>query len=207
MLLSEVIIVAAIQKIIQTRQQALSIRHTVVGAPQRAAAESFIADIFRSHYDAEVKSFAPNLMLLERAEQIVATAGWRCAGEDRLFLENYLDVPIETAVARLAGQPVRREAIVEVGNLAATRAGGSVDVILSLAAHLDRLGYEWVVFTATNELIGIFRRLGLPPLALAPADPSRLGEQAADWGSYYDSKPVVVAGRIRLALDMVKRHG
>ena len=97
--------------------------------------------------------------------------------------------------------------IVEVGNLAADRAGGSVDVILNLARHLDRLGYEWVAFTATRELIGIFRRLGLPPLALAPADPDRLGADAADWGSYYDSRPIVVAGRIALALEMVKRHG
>ena len=198
---------AATQKILQTRQPVSTVRHTIVGAPHRPIAEAFIADVFERHYGATIKNFAPNLMLLERGEHIAAAAGWRCAGEDQLFLENYLDLPIEAAVARLAGQPVRREAIVEVGNLAATRAGGSVDVILSLAAHLDRLGYEWVVFTATNELIGIFRRLGLPPLALAPADPSRLGEQAADWGSYYDSKPVVVAGRIRLALDMVKRHG
>jgi len=206
-LFSEVITVAAIQKIFQTRRPLPTVRHTIVGAPQRAAAEGFIADIFRRHYGAEVKSFAPNLMLLEDGERIVATAGWRCAGEDRLFLENYLDAPIETAVGRLAGQSVRREAIVEVGNLAADRAGGSVDVILTLAAHLDRLGYEWVVFTATRELIGIFRRLGLPPLALASADPACLGDQAADWGSYYDSQPIVVAGRIRLALEMVKRHG
>lgn len=196
----------AIQKILQARSQPSTIRHTVVGAPYRAQAESFIGDIFKRHYGARVQSFAPNLMLLEDVGRITAAAGWRCAGEDRLFLENYLDDPIETAVARLAGQPVRREAIVEVGNLAADRPGGSVDVILNLARHLDRLGYEWVVFTATRELIGIFRRLGLPPLALAPADASRLGEAAADWGSYYESQPVVVAGRIALALEMVKRH-
>lgn len=198
---------AAIQKILQTRRPLPTVRHTVVGAPQRAAAEGFIANIFRRHYGAEVSSFAPNLMLLEDAGRIAAAAGWRCAGEERLFLETYLDEPIEAAVARLAGQPVRREAIVEVGNLAADRAGGSVDVILNLARHLDRLGYEWVAFTATSELIGIFRRLGLPPLALASADPARLGADAADWGSYYDSRPVVVAGRIALALEMVKRHG
>jgi len=198
--------VAAIQKILENRRPLPTVRHTIVGAPQRAAAESFIADIFNRHYGATVSSFAPNLMLLEETGRTVAAAGWRCAGEERLFLETYLDEPIEAAVARLAGQPVKREAIVEVGNLAADRAGGSVDVILNLARHLDRLGYEWVAFTATSELIGIFRRLGLPPLALASADPTRLGADAADWGSYYASQPVVVAGRIRLALDMVKRH-
>lgn len=200
-------IVAAIQKILASRQPLPTVRHTIVGAPRRAAAEQFIADTFRRRHGAEVRHFAPNLLLLENDERIFAAAGWRCAGEDRLFLETYLDEPIEAAVARLAGQPIRREAIVEVGNLAAERPGGSVDVILTLARHLDRLGYEWVAFTATRELIGIFRRLGLPPLALAPADPSRLGAEAADWGSYYDNQPIVVAGRIALALEMVKRHG
>ena len=198
---------AAIQKILTPRRPLPTVRHTVLGAPQRATAEHFIADIFHRHYGARVSSFAPNLMLLEDAGRTVAAAGWRCAGDDRLFLETYLDAPIETAVAQLAGQAVRRDAIVEVGNLAADRAGGSVDVILTLARHLDRLGYEWVVFTATQELIGIFRRLGLPPLALASADPARLGAAAADWGSYYANQPVVVAGRIRQALDRVKQHG
>jgi hypothetical protein len=102
---------------------------------------------------------------------------------------------------------VRREHIVEVGHLAAAHRGGSVEVILGLASHLDRLGLEWVVFTATRELVGIFCRLALPLLALAPADPRRLGAQAADWGSYYAGGPVVVAGRIRLALERASRSG
>ena len=119
-----------------------------------------------------------------------------------VFRKHYAaEVPVDQAVSRLAGQPVARERIVEVGNLAAERAGSSVDVILRLAAHLDRLGFEWVCFTATRELIGIFRKLGLAPLALAAADPARLGEQASSWGSYYETDPVVVAGRIRLAVD------
>jgi hypothetical protein len=75
-----------------------------------------------------------------------------------------------------------------------------------LARHLNQLGYEWVVFTATRELIGIFRKLGLSLLALAPADPSRLPEPADDWGSYYDSAPIVVAGRVRLALEKAQAH-
>lgn len=191
----------------QARAATLTARHTVVGAPRRYEGEAFIADIFRRHYGARVTSFAPNLMLLERDGEIAAAAGWRGAGSERLFLEHYLDQPIEAAVSRLAGHPVQRERIVEVGNLAAEMRGGSVDIILHLAAHLDRLGYEWVAFTATSKLIGIFQRLGLPPLALAPADPQRLGAQAADWGSYYASAPVVVAGRIRLALERGALHG
>lgn len=179
----------------------LAITHAITGSVRREAIEAFIRSTFKSHYDAEIGVFAPNLMALEHEGRIVAAAGWRCAGDTPLFLENYLDAPIEAAVERLAGHPVERRRIVEVGHLAATRAGGSIDVILTLAHHLDRLGYEWVAFTATRELIGIFRKLGLAPLALAPANPERLGDQARRWGRYYDSGPVVVAGRIRLALE------
>ncbi|MBK7766802.1 MAG: thermostable hemolysin [Sulfuritalea sp.] len=198
---------SAIKSNLRSRSRGMTVRHTVVGSPHRARAETFVTDMFQRHYDAELTSFAPNLMLLEKDEGIAAVAGWRCAGTERLFLENYLDVPIETAVSRLAGKPVDRQRIVEVGNLASEARGGSVGVILTLAAHLDRLGFEWVVFTATSELIGIFRRLGLPPLALASADPERLGDDARLWGSYYATHPVVVAGRIRLALDRASLRG
>lgn len=197
----------AIRNALRLRHEALTITHTVTGSPQREEVERFIHATYSRHYGANVTNFAPNLMLLQRRERIVAAAGWRCAADDQLFLERYLDVPIDVAVATLAGHPVDRKRIVEVGNLAAGRAGGSVDVILALARHLDALGYEWVVFTATRELIGIFRKLGVPPLALAPADPERLGSEATAWGSYYANNPIVVAGRIRLALDKVAyRH-
>lgn len=191
----------ALQRIHSRPRHKPVVRHAVAGHPRRAAAEDFIRDVFRRRYEAEVPCFAPNLMLLEQAPRIVAAAGWRGAESDALMLEQYLDEPIEHAISRLAGQPVPRGRIVEVGNLAAERRGGSVAVILALAAHLDQLGFEWVAFTATSELIGIFRRLDLPPLALAPADPQRMGAQAQAWGRYYDTRPVVVAGRLRLALE------
>jgi hypothetical protein len=197
---------AARRNVFNFHSSPVAVTHTVAGSPRRDVAESFIADVFLRHYGAEVTAFAPNLMLLEQHERIIAAAGWRPAGNGTLFLERYLDAPVEQALELLAGQPVGRERIVEVGNLAAEMSGGSIQVILTLAGHLDKLGYDWVVFTATSELAGIFARLGLPPLALAPADPARLGAEAAAWGSYYDSAPVVVAGRIRLALERAGRQ-
>lgn len=177
------------------------VSHHDAASPRRAEVESFIRSIFSRHYGADVRSFAPQLMLVENDHGLVAASGWRSAKDAALFLENYLDQPIEQAMAKLADQPTERSRIVEVGHLAAERNGGSLHVILALAAHLHQQGYEWVVFTATQELIGIFSRLGLPLLALAKADPARLGAAANDWGSYYDTEPVIVAGRIRLALD------
>ncbi|HZX30480.1 MAG TPA: thermostable hemolysin [Rhodocyclaceae bacterium] len=192
---------------LQSVRQPLTVTHVLAGSPRRAGTEDFIRTCFSRHYGARIPSFAPNLTLLENAGGIVAATGWRCAGDEPLYLENYLDEPIENAVARLAGQPVPRESIAEAAHLASHRAGASLDVILTLARHLDRLGFEWVTFTATRTLVGIFARLGLPLLSLASANPARLGPQAAAWGSYYDTEPIVVAGRIRLAIEKAARHG
>lgn len=189
-----------------SRAAAITVTHTVVGSPRRLDAEAFVRKVFAAHYRATVTSFAPHLMLLEQDGRITAATGWRPAESEQLFLESYLAQPIEEAMAQLASQRVRREKIVEVGNLAADKAGSTIQVVHALSAHLDRLGYEWVVFTATRELIAIFARLGLPLLALAPADPGRLGDAAGAWGSYYETQPVVVAGRIRMALERLGRR-
>ncbi|MBK6602511.1 MAG: thermostable hemolysin [Betaproteobacteria bacterium] len=189
----------------ETFADAITVTHTVAGSPRRAETEAFIRASFARHYGAEVSAFAPHLMLLEQQQRIVAATGWRAAKDDALFLERYLDQPVEQALARLAKQEVRRERIVEVGNLAAEKPGGTVQVVRALTAHLDRLGYEWVVFTATRELVGIFSRLGLPLLAIAAADPARLGDAVGAWGRYYETQPVVVAGRIRRASERIGR--
>lgn len=193
------------QSLLECVTVAETIRATHVGAdsPRRQEAENFIRRIFRDRHGAFVRSFAPNLLLLEEHRRVIAAAGWRGADEEPLFLERYLDEPVESLLERLTGLRLPRERLVEVGHLASDKAGGSVQVILSLARHLAQSGYEWVVFTATGELVRIFTKLGLPLLALAKADPARLGEQARDWGNYYDTRPVVVAGRIRLALDRI----
>lgn len=198
---------AATANPLDRRSTGLSVRHTVAGTPGRPVAEAFIASTFRTRYGATLRGFTPNLVVLERAGDICAAAGWRCAGDEALFLETYLDHPVEQLIGRLAGHAVARHSIVEVGHLSSARSGGSVDIIASLSRHLAQLGFEWVVFTATSELITIFNRLSLPLLALAPADPARLGDAAADWGSYYDTSPVVVAGPIRLALQRSRSGG
>ena len=185
--------------------EALTITHLGKDSPRRCDVESFIRNVFAQHYGANVTYFAANLLLLEKGSRMVAAAGWLGADTDRLFLESYLDAPIEQAIGQLTGRSIQREQIVEVGNLAAIKPGGSLNIIGALASYLDKLGYEWVTFTATRELIGIFSRIGLPLLALRQADPACIRDQASQWGNYYDQNPVVVVGRIRLALDRMDK--
>lgn len=197
---------SALRKVFDSPAAPITVTHTPVGAPRRLEAETYIRAIFASRYQADPAAFAPNLVMMEQHRRIIAATGWRGAGAETLYLERYLDAPIETAMENLASEQVVRERIVEVGHLAADKPGASVHVILTLADYLHRIGFEWVVFTATQELIRIFTRLGLPLLALAKADPARLGDAAGAWGSYYDTQPVVVAGRIQLGLARSGSH-
>lgn len=174
------------------------------GAADREQAARFITDIFAHSYGARVPAVAPDLLTLARQERLLAAAGWRGAAEAPLYLERYLDEPIELAVARVAGRPIARARIAEACNLAA-RPGYGVRMVHAMARQLDHEGYEWVAFTATRELVAIFSRMGLPLLALAPAVAHRAGPDTAAWGRYYDTAPVVVAGRIRVALNR-RRH-
>ncbi len=113
-----------------------------------------------------------------------------------LFLETYLDTPIEQALALAFAPPVVRSGV-EVGNLAVVDRGGVRLLFSVLTAFLYAAKYEWVVFTVGPLVVNTFLRLGLPLTDLGPARPERLSaSERLAWGSYYDQKPHVMAGRV-----------
>ena len=67
---------------------------------------------------------------------------------------------------------------------------------MALTDLLSSLGFHGVVFTGPPALLNSFQRLKLDLIPLAAADPSRLGDELADWGSYYDCAPQVTAGNV-----------
>jgi hypothetical protein len=165
--------------------------------PARGAFENFIAARFGRAYGARVTHFLPHLLgVRDGLDRWQASAGYAAADAQPLFLEQYLDRPIERVISAVLGRSVARAGIVEVGNLAAVSAGMARAIVPQLCRHLQRLGYSWVAFTATRALRNTFQRLGLHPLPLAPADPARLPDGGANWGTYYDQDPVVMAGKV-----------
>lgn len=170
-------------------------------APGRAEVEAFIAGIYRERYGADLHQFAPLLVARRDASgALLAAAGYRAADSGPLFLERYLDRPVHDAL----GGP--RARIVEVGHLAAARAGEGRKLIGQLGPHLAACGFQWVVSTLTEELRHLFLRLGIAPQALGVADPALLGAEAARWGRYYEHRPVVGAGAIGPALQALARR-
>ena len=164
---------------------------------RREALEDFISQRFAEHYQARVRHFMPCLLGLHSADgQVQGAVGLRSAQRRPLFLERYLDEPIEQAVSRRSGVPISRGEIVEVGNLAAFGNASARLLIVALTDLLIAQGFRWVVFTGTSALLNSFQRLALDPLPLGLADPTRMGAELADWGSYYASRPQLMAGEI-----------
>jgi hypothetical protein len=176
------------------------------GDPRRAEVEAFIQDVYACRYDARLTSFAPTLVALWDGDDITAAAGYRTAGNGPLFLERYLPQPVDRLLGASALALPRRERIVEVGHLAATRAGEGRRLVLMLGAHLREQGCEWVVSTLTGELRQLFVRIGVAPLTLGVADPALLGADAGDWGRYYEHSPLVLAGHLPKALRHIARY-
>ncbi|MDR2219029.1 MAG: thermostable hemolysin [Methylobacillus sp.] len=166
-------------------------------APDRAELEQFIRDVFQHSYGASIRHFMPQLMSLrDSSGKLLAVCGLRHAGDATLFLETYLDAPIETLIAQRVAQDVARADIVEVGNLAVAKPGIAPRLFASLNRHLHSTGGEWVVFTAVPMLRNSFMRLNMPLEVLAEAGLDRIApHERAEWGRYYDGKPQVMTFR------------
>jgi hypothetical protein len=128
-------------------------------------------------------------------------AGVRGAHEERLYLEQYLDRPVEQAVgdARQAaggiGHVARRE-IAEVGQLGGADGRTAACMVARIPAYLIAQRYRWIVFTATTALRQMLSGFGAPLVELARADGARVARSGDHWGRYYDTDPRVYVGRL-----------
>lgn len=139
--------------------------------------------------------------------ELIAAFGLRPAKNERLFLESYLNGPIEVVMRSRLGKDVNREDVIEVGNLSALYPGASRWVIVALTALLHNEGYKWVVFTGTSTLRNGFTRLGLRPVELGKASIDVLPPQSRrSWGTYYENTPVVLSGEIDLGYASLMNH-
>ncbi|MDX8405458.1 MAG: thermostable hemolysin [Mariprofundus sp.] len=171
--------------------------------PEWEQVTTFIQDTYRRAYGADVDSFMPQMMrACDAAGEYRAVMGYRDAGKEPLFLEYYLDEPIEKAISRYLGYPVERSTIVEVGNLAEATPGDARLAIIGATAYMSACGFRWVAFTGVTRMRNVFRKLGLDTRELMVADESRLPpEEVAKWGAYYQGNPVVCFADIKHGHD------
>jgi hypothetical protein len=161
----------------------------------RPYVEAFVQEVFYKAYQARLDTFYPLLLSITDTKDgsYAAVAGIRPAGGEPLFLEHYLDRPIEDVLG------VERRKIIEIGNLAPANAGQARWLITTLNAFMLGAGFTHVVFTAVPRLKNAFSRMGLPLTELAEAHGDALpDEEKINWGSYYEARPKVFVGDLRV---------
>jgi len=176
-------------------------RLVVQAGRARAEAERFIRDVFFDAHGARLGTLMPEILAERDGDgRLLAACGLRGAAENALFLERYLDRPIEDGIGATGARGVDRARIVEVGNLAVRAPYTARHLIATLTEYLLAGEAEWSVFTAVPALRNAFARLGVPFHRLGVARIEALPERdRAAWGRYYDKVPEVLAVRVREA--------
>lgn len=168
-----------------------------IDAPCRGEVEDFIAAVFKQTYGANVTQFMPELVALRDAQgTLMAAFGMRKAAREQLFLEQYLDAPIEVLMTERLKKVITRDEITCIGSLAVANPLNAGVLIAHVIQHSLDIGIKWGVATAHHSLQNGLIKGGRDVYPLYLADKARLprAEQAV-WGSYYDQMPQVVAIR------------
>jgi hypothetical protein len=173
------------------------------GDPLYDRACRFSAREYRRHFDCELRDFYPAYFCLSKGSRLLAVCGYR-VGNEALFLEQYLDQPIENLLDAGRACPIPRQAIVEIGGFALRGHAVALPFMVRLAPAFRALGFSHAVCTATLPIRRCLRSLGVPTQVLGRADPSRLAHSSSNWGKYYAMRPSVISGSIDSAMDRIE---
>ncbi|MGL4827184.1 MAG: thermostable hemolysin [Vibrionaceae bacterium] len=170
--------------------------------------QAYIQEAYSKAFNATIPHFLPMLAGLYRADGVlVGACGMNLASDGRLYLENYLDQPIEQAVAKkLAIAVPARQKIIEIGNFASSEPGNARLMFAALCKLLCDNQLDFVVFTGTAKLRRSFERLSLNPVELALADAKMVGSDADAWGEYYSNQPKVMVGDINAGKAVLEQN-
>ena len=174
------------------------------GSPLRNNLETYIAEKYKQAHKAFISKFMPLLMEMTMEGKPQAVLGLRPGHYRPMFLEQYLDSPVEQQIAKLTKQPIDRCSLIEVGNLVVTQRSAGLLLFVILGKLVAEAGYEWLIFTVTGEVERLLRSLGFDPQYLVAADPARVKGGTENWGHYYDNNPRVMIISSAKAVSVMK---
>lgn len=178
-------------------------------APTADQTRAFICARYRHHFGAEITCDYPQLIATCDAQgKIVAACGLRTADQP-LFLERYLDAPVEQVLSTLFRKSLDRRHIAEIGNLVSVHRDATPLLFKMLWKEMHRQDVSHAIVTCTRNLKARFRSLTL--VSLGNASEQCLTEQErACWGSYYSHDPEMLSapiGSANLLLRFVRNKG
>jgi hypothetical protein len=170
---------------------------------KRATVERFIQGGYLQAYQAHISVTTPYLIALEKGA-LKSALGVRSA-KQRLFTEQYLDSSIEQTLSAM-GVGVKRNQIAEIAHLYSNAKVFTVPLMLVTAVALKYKGFSTMVFTGTENVINLISKTGIQVHELASANLDRLKHTSDNWGSYYDTKPMVACIALQDVLKVIQAN-
>ncbi len=168
----------------------------------RRAVEQQIQNAYAKSFDAHVSHFMPTLISAGIANTPPhLNFGLRCAADQTLFLENYLQAPVEQVLSSTVRSQISRKCIAEIGNLTFDHTENLQQDLMSIASYCQQQGYRYVVCTATRALRLLFLRAGMKPVLLGQATQGDAPKDGSHWGGYYETAPQIIGGNVLLGLQ------
>lgn len=171
-----------------------------------AASHALIERRYAAVHGAAPAADYPTYLTIGSPEAPRAVLGYRLAGETTLFLERYLDRPIEHILTERLAYPVPRSRVIELGDHASDCPRATITLWGQAAAMFGGQA-DVAVAVLTRPLRHMLRRFGLSFVMLAPARAEALGAAASSWGRYYDEDPIVCAGALGAGDPLLGRAG
>lgn len=174
-----------------SRAEALSLQ---VSHHQRAHTFAFIQRQFCNHFCATPEDDADELVEVTNAHGDIELAFGVRFEPQEFYLRHYVGAVVPV-LQQSFGAAVRPDNVVELSHLAAARPGVLAEAAPMIVTYCRARGARYLICTATDKLQRFFRCRGLATVTLSGATQSALpAGQRECWGSYYDSKPLVMAG-------------
>ena len=166
--------------------------------PCRKDAERFINHGYKTHFDAQLESFFPIILLVKdwKNNRIMGAVGLRYADDYQLFSEQYLNQSIDSMIAMNESVEIARNEIIELGHFVVDQSEDINTVIPMVASFLKSLDVKWAVYTLSRPIKVAFQKLGIQLTHLQHAHPNALLNCQSNWGRYYDFKPAVYYSNI-----------
>ncbi len=180
----------------------VSIKLSLPFRSEREKIENFVYLGFKSHYQADIQHFLPNLVSIETGDQLQSVIGFRSAKTQRLFIEQYLHSPIESFFNE---ENIERSQIAEFGNLFGTNRASTLQLFIITFLSLAQSGFKKLAFCATPQVKTMFDRFAVATQHLGTASPEQIGSQIQHWGSYYDTKPELFAIDVKQVIAIINQ--
>lgn len=176
--------------------------------PRRSEIEYFICQRYWLSFSACLSNLPDQLIyIVDETDQLIAACALTTAvktsaqhGEtlQQLFSEMYLTEPAEQRLSEMYATPVTRAQVIEVGSMACLNHHYLAALFTAVLQVTSATSSDYLIFTATSPLRRHLKRMQLPSMVLTEAQQTALPvAKRSSWGAYYDTKPQVVAGRIR----------